>query len=69
MKDRCFFNGNWGSVLIFKPRSNSSEINDRTYRFNNRREKISYKCNMKVNETLDHLMTEYPPYIYFLVNT
>ena len=31
-KKEVFFNGNWGSVLLFKARSISLEINDRTYR-------------------------------------
>ena len=43
-------NGNWGSYLSFQAISNSSEINDRTYRFNDGREKSCFICNMKVNE-------------------
>ena len=61
-RKEVFFNGNWGSELLFKARSNSLEINERTYRFNERREKTCYICNMAVNETLDHLMTECPTY-------
>ena len=38
LKKEVFFNGNWGSALLFKTRSNQLEINDRTYRLNDRRE-------------------------------
>ena len=61
-KNEIFFNGNWGSELLFKARNNLFEINERTYRFNERKEKSCYICNMAVNETLDHLMTECPTY-------
>ena len=62
-KREVFYNGNWGSQLLFKARTNSLEINDRTYRFNGIGNKACQNCTMLgVDETLDHLMVECPAY-------
>ena len=34
LKMEFFFDGIWASTMLFRARSNSMEINDRTYRFN-----------------------------------
>ena len=61
-KKEIFYNGDWGSSLLFKARSNSLEVNDRTYRFRESRDRNCMVCNMRVRETLDHLFVECPAY-------
>ena len=57
MKD-IFYSGNKGSSLLFKVRTNSQEVKDRTYRFNENRDRLCQMSNMVVEETLDHLIVE-----------
>ena len=57
-----FYNGDWGSSLLFRARTNSLEVGDRTYRFNETREKTCLGCNMGVDETVEHIMAECPAY-------
>ena len=57
-----FYNGDWGSRLLFRARTNSLEVRDRTYRFNETREKTCLGCNMGVDETVEHIMAECPAY-------
>ena len=38
-KRELFYNEDWGSSLLFKARSNSFEVNDRTYRFRESRDR------------------------------
>ena len=65
-----FFSGNKGSSLVFKAaRTNSLEIKDRTYRFNESRERLCKMCNMEVEETFDHLIVECPAYDIARVKT
>ena len=60
LRKEKFYSGNKGSSLLFRARTNSSQVNDRTYRFNENRERICKMCNMEVQETLDHLIVECP---------
>ena len=57
-----FYDGSWGSSLLFKARSGSLEVNERTYRFNPRNSKeCEHGCivNGRVaEETIQHIMTE-----------
>ena len=61
-KKEIFYNGNKGSSLLFKARTNSLEINDRTYRFNGSRDRWCKMCNRGVEETLDHVIVECSAY-------
>ena len=61
-KKEIFYTGDWASSLLFKARSNSLEVNDRTYRFRENRDRNCVVCNMRVRETLDHLFVECPAY-------
>ena len=42
-RKEIYYSGNKGSSLLFKARTNSSEVNDRTCRFNESRERICTK--------------------------
>lgn len=55
-----FYNGDWGSSLLFKARSGSLELNSRTYRYNENRDKKCRMCNLDngVDETIHHVMIE-----------
>ena len=57
-----FYDGSWGSSLLFKARAGALELNDRTYRFNPRNSKeCEYGCMVNgriVDETVQHVMTE-----------
>merc|ERR1719154_70437 len=68
-RKEVFYSGNKGSSLLFKARTNSLEVNDRTYRFNENRERLCKMCNMGVEETLDHLIVECPVYDIARVKT
>ena len=57
-KRELFFNGNWGSTLLFKSRTNSLELNNRTFRFNEGRTKTCEACRIGADETLHHFMME-----------
>ena len=57
-----FYDGNWISSLLFKARTDSLELNDRTYRFNDQRTKACEQgCTTEgrlMDETIRHIMTE-----------
>ena len=61
-KREDFYDGSWTSSLLFKARSGSLEINDRTHRFNERRNKhCEFGCSrdgVMLDETVQHIMTE-----------
>ena len=59
-KHEIFYNGDEGSSLLFKCRTQSLEVNFRTYRWNEERTKLCSKCrpNLIVDETIRHLMAE-----------
>ena len=65
-KMEFFFDGNWASTLLFKARSNSMEINDRTYRFNEGRIRECEMCRNGIIdgafETTIHLIAECEAY-------
>ena len=61
-KKEIFYSGDMGSSLLFKARTNSLEINDRTYRYNESRDKLCKMCNRRAEETLDHLITDCSAY-------
>lgn len=61
-RKEVFYDGSWGSSLLFKARSGSLELNDRTYRFNDSRTKnCEHGCLREgrvIDETLHHVMVE-----------
>ena len=59
-RKEIFYSGNEGSSLLFKARTNSLEVNNRTYRFNENRERRCKMCIMTVEDTVDHFIVECP---------
>ena len=57
-KREKFYNGDWRSRLLFSARTNSLEVEDRTYRFDESRDKICLRCYMRVDETEEHTLVE-----------
>ena len=57
-KHEFFYSGDLGSSLLFKCRTNSLEVNFRTYRWNESRSKLCSRCNLNLEETIRHLITE-----------
>ena len=51
-----YYDGSFGSSLLFKARSGSLELNSRTYRWNENQTKLCTKCNEGVEEDLSHVM-------------
>ena len=57
-----FYDGSWGSSLLFKARSGSLETDDRTYRYRGDGNRICVNCNLGIAETVKHIMAECPAY-------
>jgi hypothetical protein len=53
-----WYDGSWGSQLLFKARSQSLELNARTYRWNERRSKSCEACDLNEDETVVHVLVE-----------
>jgi hypothetical protein len=53
-----WYDGSWGSQLLFKARSQSLEVNARTYRWNESRSKVCEMCDLNENETVVHVLVE-----------
>ena len=58
----AFYDGSWGSSLLFKARSGSLETDDRTYRYRGDGSRLCQNCNLQVAETVMHLIAECPAY-------
>ena len=57
-----FYNGVWGCRLLFMARTNSLEAGNRNYRFNETKDKTCLRCNIRVDESVEHILTECPAY-------
>jgi hypothetical protein len=53
-----WYDGSWGSQLLFKARSQSLELNARTHRWNDRLSKLCEVCELNVDETVVHALVE-----------
>jgi hypothetical protein len=53
-----WYDGSWGSQLLFKARSQSLEVNARTHRWNVSRSKICEVCDLNEEETVVHVLVE-----------
>ena len=58
-----FYDGTWGSELLFKARCQSLELNDRTYRWNVDRSRLCKMCNNGEIESVSHMVVECERYI------
>ena len=57
-----FYNEDWGSRILFSARTNSLEVGNWIYLFNETRDKTCSRCNMGVNETVEHILAECTAY-------
>ena len=57
-----YYDGSWSSELLFKTRSQSLEVNARTYRWNTDKSKECKVCNRKENESVFHVIVECTKY-------
>ena len=57
-KSELFYDGSWAGQLLFKARTNSLEVNVRTYRWNESRQRMCMQCGMGVDETVEHMFLE-----------
>ena len=57
-----YYDGSVGSQLLFKARTQSLEVNARTYRWNENREKRCMKCDLDEDETVMHVVVECDKY-------
>ena len=55
-RKEIYYDGSFGSSLLFKARSGSLELNSRTYRWNENQTKLCIKCNEGVEEDLSHVV-------------
>ena len=53
-----FYDGSSAGQLLFKARTNSLEVNVRTYRWNENRQRMCMQCGMGVDETVEHVFLE-----------
>ena len=51
-----FYDGTLGSEILFKARTSSLEVNDRTYRYNELGSKTCQACSTAADETITHMM-------------
>ena len=49
------YDGSWADQLLFKARTNSFEVNVRTYGWNENRHRMCMECGMGVDETVEHM--------------
>ena len=61
-KSELFYDGNWAGKLLFKARTKSLELNVRTYRWNENRQRMCMQCGLGVDETVEHMFLEYEGY-------
>ena len=64
-KKENFYDGGWDSILFFRTRAGSLEVNRRTHRFNEERSKLCQYCKLggyELDETITHIITECPAY-------
>ena len=61
-KSELFYNGSWAGQLLFKVRTNSLEVNVRTYRWNDNGQRMCMQCGMGVDETVEHMLLECEEY-------
>ena len=57
-----YYDGSWGSELLFKARTQSLEVNGRTYRWNTDRNRMCKMCNIEEVESVYHLIVECEKY-------
>ena len=53
-----FYDGSWSSELLFKARSQSLEVNERTHRWNAERSKECKGCRCHADESVYHIIVE-----------
>ena len=61
-KNEVFYDGGVGSMLLFKARTKSLEVNNRTHRWANEGNRNCNKCGGEREETVEHIMLECPRY-------
>ena len=61
-KSEAFYDGSLGSILLFKARTKSLEVNSRVYRWANEGSKECRMCTWGVDETIVHVLIECPCY-------
>lgn len=57
-----FYDGGFASELLFRVRTKSLAVNDRTYRWNENKSRICSQCNAQVDETVEHFMLDCSKY-------
>jgi len=57
-----WYDGSIGGQLLFKARTQSLELNARTYRWSENGEKLCRNCNLGADETVLHVVVECPRY-------
>ena len=64
-KKESYYDGGGDSVLLFRARAGSLEVNRRTHRFNEFKSKLCHYCELRgrrVEESITHLLTECEAY-------
>ena len=62
-KCEWWYDGSWGGELLFKARSQSLEVNARTYRWNESKSKECDMCACGMDETVYHVIVECESYM------
>ena len=57
-----WYDGSIGGQLLFKARTQSLELNARTYRWSKNCKKLYRNCNLGADETVLHVIVECPKY-------
>ena len=57
-KGVCYYTGSWGCELLFKARSQSLEVNARTYKWNENKSKECKMCGSGQVESVYHVIVE-----------
>ena len=61
-KYEWWYDGSWGSELLFKARCQALEVNARTYRWNDRKTKECFMCACGIDESVYHVIVECEAY-------
>lgn len=61
-RKEIYYDGSYASELLFKARSLSLEVNNRTYRFSETKNKECLACLSGIDETVEHVVCECPAY-------
>ena len=61
-RSECFYDGSRSGELLFKARTQSLEVNSRTYRWENDGDKTCKMCDSGRDETIEHVLLECEKY-------